>query len=483
MTGLEALSQLIAGEQELLRATMPTDRPPALAALVRARDAAYLATEGAAEAAPPPDEADQERLYGLGWNWALQLCFEAAPGDAGRVAVPGDEALDTWADRLIRACGRLGEAELVLAHGETGYLQLQQRGEGILDAWVATRRMPTEWREREDFAWWTAALARRFAPDLADLTAARPAMAERLRALVPRGEPTADRYTTDPAIDDYYRRLGTLYARRMANQYSYPADAAIGGVTFQTYLDLLGLLIGWLLRDLDLCAAPGARQFGAAGARAGLATPRSEARLVEALATALALDQALVREALRSCTLDAENAAYHGALPGGPAPPLLRLDADQLLWSGAGLLTEPFLFVTRELKRRHAQEYHNTAYLREGVFRQDLYGLFADRRFVKSAGTVELKRAGGGARTDLDALIFDRKSGTLGIFELKAQDPFARSTAARARQRDNFYHANKQISAIAQWLQRNDATGLLARVDARAAKTFKVQRVQLFVLG
>ncbi|HEX5504802.1 MAG TPA: hypothetical protein VFW96_19450, partial [Thermomicrobiales bacterium] len=104
-------------------------------------------------------------------------------------------------------------------------------------------------------------------------------------------------------------------------------------------------------------------------------------------------------------------------------------------------------------------------------------------RFVKSAGTVELKRAGGGARTDLDALVFDRKSGTLGIFELKAQDPFARSTAERSRQRDNFYHANKQVSAIAQWLQRNDATGLLARVDARAAKTFKVQRVQLFVLG
>jgi hypothetical protein len=32
-------------------------------------------------------------------------------------------------------------------------------------------------------------------------------------------------------------------------------------------------------------------------------------------------------------------------------------------------------------------------------------------------------------RTDIDAVVFDRKSGTLGIFELKSQDPFARSSA------------------------------------------------------
>jgi len=39
------------------------------------------------------------------------------------------------------------------------------------------------------------------------------------------------------------------------------------------------------------------------------------------------------------------------------------------------------------------------------------------------------------ARTDVDALVFDRKTGTLGVFELKAQDPFARSVEERQRQR------------------------------------------------
>jgi hypothetical protein len=55
--------------------------------------------------------------------------------------------------------------------------------------------------------------------------------------------------------------------------------------------------------------------------------------------------------------------------------------------------------------------------------------------------------------------------------------------AERRSQRDNFYHANQQISAIAQWLQRNDATGLVTAIDPQAARTFKVQRVYLVVLG
>ncbi|MCA1726053.1 MAG: hypothetical protein LC748_17760, partial [Thermomicrobia bacterium] len=201
-----------------------------------------------------------------------------------------------------------------------------------------------------------------------------------------------------------------------------------------------------------------------------------------ALAGALDDDPATIKRALQPFILDRDNAPYHSALPGGAAPPLIRLDADRVVWSARGLLGEPLIFLTRELRHRHAQEYHNSAFLREGVFRQDLYRLFSDRRFVLSAGRVELKRSGE-ARTDLDALIFDRKTGTLGIFELKAQDPFARSVEERQRQRDNFFHANRQVAAILEWVQRHGPDDLLARFDERAAKRFHVQKVSVFVLG
>lgn len=87
-------------------------------------------------------------------------------------------------------------------------------------------------------------------------------------------------------------------------------------------------------------------------------------------------------------------------MPGVAAAPLVRLDPSRLVWSVYGLTTEPLLFLTRELKRRATLEYHNTAYLRQLVFRQGLYTLFQDKRFVTSAGRIELRRDTGDVRTD-----------------------------------------------------------------------------------
>ncbi|MBA3275793.1 MAG: hypothetical protein H0T72_08365, partial [Chloroflexia bacterium] len=103
--------------------------------------------------------------------------------------------------------------------------------------------------------------------------------------------------------------------------------------------------------------------------------------------------------------------------------------------------------------------------------------------FVTSGGRIELRRESGNIRTDIDAVVFDRKSGTLGVFELKSQDPFARSTDELTRQRDNMLYANRQVSGVLDWLNRHGADTLLSRVDRRTARTFRVQKVYPFVLG
>lgn len=484
MTDRERLRQLIEARHDQLRAELSADTRATIVALTRARDSLHLATERAGDAPIPLDIVEKRRLYELGWNKVLRLCFE----DPVAAVEPGSSlaeiATAEWADRTIRECGHLADVELVLAHAETGFMQLSHDGVATFHAWVTTKRMPTVWREREDFAWWGRSLAERLEPAFRSLSAERPHVLERLRAHERRHGSAAEASAAVSDVDGYYRRLATTYTRRMAHQHSYPPSASIGGCTFQVYVDVLGLLIGWMLEDLDRSQAAG-QSLGDADAEIepALAMPRSETRLVEALARALGIEPELSRRALTAFILDGENARYHGAPAGVAAPPLIRAGEDHVVWSAAGLLTEPILFLTRELKRRYTQEYHNTAHLREDVFREDLYRLFADKRFVTSAGTVELKREVGGVRTDLDALVFDRKTGTLGVFELKAQDLFARSQAERMRQRDNFYHANRQISALMQWLQRNDAMSLLARVDPATAKRFRVHKVYAFVLG
>ena len=443
----ERLRQAIDQQQSRLRAGIPPDREGAILALLRAQDR----LPHAPGIEPLPDLVTGRRFPDLGGNKALQLCLESTGDVAQAAPAPSDDGLDGWAERFLEECGWLARAELVLTHAETGFMRMVEDGNGTFDAWIATKLAPTSWRERADIDWWASSLARRHEPDLRALRSER-SLPER----------------SDPGDDAWYRRLADVHLKMMAYQLGYPPDAAIGGCTVQTYRDVLGHLISWALQARD---------------RGEAAAPRSERSVVSALASAVGVDPAVIGWAVTAFTLDREHAAYHAAVSGVAAAPLVRVDPSRLVWSVHGLTTEPLLFLSRELKRRAAQEYHNTAYLREAVFRQDPYGLFEDRRFVTSAGRIELRRDDGNVRTDIDAVVFDRKTGTLGFFELKSQDPFARSTSELARQRDNVLYANRQVSGVLAWLKRHGGDALLGRVDTRTARTFRVQKVYPFVLG
>jgi hypothetical protein len=443
----ERLRLAIDEQQSRLRASVPPDRGADILVLIRALDR----LPHSSDSEPLPDLVTGRRLANLGGNKALQLVLEATNEDATTAPTSSDDGLDGWAEHFLEECRGLAEAGLVTAHCETGFMRVVDDGEGTFNAWIATKRPPTSWRERADIDWWASWLAKGHEPELRALRSERPG--------------TGGSESTD---DGFYRRLADLHLEMMAYQLSYPPEAQIGGCSIQTYRDVLGQLIGWALQARD---------------RGEMATPRAEHSLIAALASALAVEPAVIAQVVAAFTLDRENAAYHAAVPGVAAAPLVRLDPSRLVWSVYGLTAEPLFFLTRELKRRAASEYHNAAFLRELVFRQDLYALFDDKRFVTSAGRIELRRETGDVRTDVDAVVFDRKTGTLGCFELKSQDPFARSTAELARQRDNVLYANRQISGVLTWLNRHGPDALLGRVDPRSAKMFRVRKVYPFVLG
>lgn len=431
---------LLADATAALQATIPADRAAAILALLRA-------TGPDPPGWPPPAPRP-------GWNHALRLCL-----DAPDLPAKGASPADSWAEAFLATCDDLARAGRALERCAASSLQLQRRDARTFVAWGSGNRLTVEARERADFDWWTAHLAKDAQPPLAALLAARHPASQHPRGYVVSG----------PEPDGYFQRLGRAHLPFFANQHSYPPDARIGGATVGEYAEVLALLIGLLYQER-------ARQPDPAPVVA------DDAAIVAALAAALAADPGRIATTLQPFVLDRHNVAYHSAPLGGAAPPLIRLDDRRLALSATGLLGTPLIFLMRELRRRHAQEYHNSAAAREAVFRRDLHALCADRRFVASPGRVELKRRGE-ARTDLDALIFDRKSGTLALFELKAQDPFARTAEERTRQRDAFLAANRQVGAALEWVQRHGADDLLARFDERAGKSLRVQKVLPFVLG
>ncbi|GCE29891.1 hypothetical protein KDA_53750 [Dictyobacter alpinus] len=469
----EQLQQLLNDQHASLQDRFPSDRQKSLLALTRAHDWHFLEAQ--------PSELYETSYYTHGWQKALSLCFSASalPTSVSNI----DNTLDTWADSLLQACDSLAKGERILEYCKAGFLRMQQGKDANFHVWVAGKKVPTEWRERADLRWWTGLLARLYDSEIQTLHEAKGQIQQQLEIFVEQwDEQIASVYKTTRTLDDYYRRLGVLSVKMMVCYDEYPPSVSIGGSTFAEYREVLGMLIAYALKYSDICKTLLAHH-PSLSLKAYLARPHNDTLLIEALATALTMDRGTVRLALDAYTLDAENVSYHCSTADVPAPPLLRLGAQQRAWSLAGLFTEPLFFLKRELKRKYSYEYHTASHLREEIFRQDVYALFPDKRFVKSIGHVELRGAKGMPATDVDALIFDRKTGALALFELKSQDPFAYSQQERTRQRDYFYGARKQVLASTEWVKRNGVNTLLGRLDPKQVKRLKAQNVYIFVLG
>src|SRR5215216_1218889 len=135
----ERLRQAIDEQQSRLRASVPPDRQAAILALIRVQDR----LPDSFDIEPSTDLVTGRRRANLGGNKALQLCFESVGHDAMPAAASSGDGLDDWAERFLQECVRLAEAEVILAHCETGFMRMVDDGNRTFDAWIATKRPPT----------------------------------------------------------------------------------------------------------------------------------------------------------------------------------------------------------------------------------------------------------------------------------------------------------------------------------------------------
>src|SRR5947209_15000667 len=235
----EQLRQLIDTQQERIRQTFPAQRGSAVVALTRARDWHYLKSQDTLHAATKSAPAQNSYLYSSGWHKALQLCFgNAAESPYVSPTVP-DSTLDAWADQVLLECDRLTEGEQVLAHCGTGFMRMQQAGQKDFSVWIASKKMPTEWRERQDLAWWTNALAKTYEREMQELAVEKVSIQQQLDAFAGQWQADVTVYRTTQEIDNYYIRLGLLRVKSMACHFLYPAQTLIGGCTVELYRNVL----------------------------------------------------------------------------------------------------------------------------------------------------------------------------------------------------------------------------------------------------
>ncbi|MBA2712883.1 MAG: hypothetical protein H0U55_04915 [Rubrobacteraceae bacterium] len=344
-------------------------------------------------------------------------------------------------------------------------------------------RIGIEVAEREHFAWLKDLIIEKQEPELHHLTTRQAAIARAMAGFVRPWRDHYIAYETTPAIDSYFEDLGILHARTLLGQDSFPGHALFGGHEFNLYRATAGILAGIALKHRNFCYALLNKQ-PEIEPRNIFAIPRPVEDMIQDFAFVLGVDGAMARQALETLTLTVDNKSHHCASSSaGYFAPLITVGREHVLLSTLGCLDSPFYFMLGELRRRYRADWDKATNLREEVFRRELYQLFPLPHMLEIQRSI-MVRANGKTVTDIDALVFDRNAGVLGLFQLKWQDPFGGSLRQRASRKKNFFGgANGWVEGVDQWIRNRDLAEIGQALGMKRTDASRIRQVRLFVIG
>lgn len=167
-----------------------------------------------------------------------------------------------------------------------------------------------------------------------------------------------------------------------------------------------------------------------------------------------------------------------------PYPLFIEIAKNIYIRSNAGLAIDPLSYVFWKIKKLYPSDWSRAVEERELFFKTQLYSLFSNKQYF----CVKNKRLKiyiqGKLATDLDALIYDRKNKTLGLFQLKWQEPFGSSEIQRQSRKKNLIkNGNKWIDTVFNWLELASAEEISNSLGMKVGLIKNINKTYLFVIG
>ena len=483
-TPSDILAGIIRREEEHLLASLPGERRWGLLELVRAIDYYFAYVLGLDEK-KREEEIDSERwdLYRHGQRKAVSLFVDQSSILPGASLTRSTPVHQQWADAVIQSCGQLAICEAILTLHRYGSVELSMPSPRTIHAKVGQRELGVEPLEANEFRIF-GDLAEEIDQHIRDqLLAIRPGIMALMAPLVSPWEGHFIQYDTIPEVDSYFHGQGHLWARThyQPGQDAFPPQATFGNIPFELYREGVVHVISWTLKHIAFCGLLLSRETHLDW-RNVLTITKSESQLQSDLSVALGVTEVEARQVLDTLRVMPENVDAHTSEPAVDIPPFLNINSGGVVHSIAGVLGSPFDFMLSELNRRYPTDWDHAVNEREEVFRKELYVLFPTERFGKADRPLKLKNAGATA-TDIDAALFDASTGTLGIFQLKWQDPFGASMRKRNSKMKNFLtETNRWVSTVSSILNHSP-TALDSLIGEGATHNLETERILLFVIG
>lgn len=304
-----------------------------------------------------------------------------------------------------------------------------------------------------------------------------------LRSIIKSPDGKMISYNTTEFIDDYYNEEGYYQILRLQGHDDFGPTDLFGGIEYRKYVDIVELITGVALMHRDACMEL-INMNNNIDLHNVISHTYFKDKIIENYANYLEVGKSEMEQIFSCITLNKDNFEYYLEYPSTPAPMYFEVSDNLLIRSIAGCLGNPIDLLNRELKRKYRKGYDRAVNRREDRFRDELFGFFPSEQIIKIPREINVSF--NGIKTDIDAVVFDTKNRTLGLFQLKWQDAFAHSMIERYSRMNNLFpKANEWIDKMRQWVDCHDGKSLLSslQINKELKGNYEINEVCVFVLS
>lgn len=415
-------------------------------------------------------------LYDFGWNLLFnklyaRLHLQPSTG----LFASTDETFD-WLNETITRCGNLGLAKQILEYHKAGIMRVKpvhDRAFSFHNEGSSLEHFETRSFEfLQDIAF--KAIADKYEKHKESYPAIQKVISN--TAMTPLGVFIS--YATTPEVDDYFARVGYFHLFSHMCYDDFDEADLFGGIPYKLFLDVLQDVMGIAYKHIDYCMVAKERNPNA-NMGTLLSYIWNEKKTIEDFANYFSVSTETMTTVFSCLTLTKDNYQLHTG-EGRTLAPYVRISESQLIRSVSGCLSGQH-FLKRELKRAFTKDYFNAVNNREKRFREELYGVFfSAERFVTIKKEIVINL--NGFKTDIDAAVFDTKTKTLGLFQLKWQDMYGHSMKERFSRMSNLYpKAEEWIQKVTVWLESSTKKSILAALQLNPSED--LGEICLFVIS
>lgn len=479
----DILRPIIDRDYQKLRETFRVDPYYAIQILIRRLDFISLFYWNSEQ--QTPEQVNEFREYfGFGWAPILKAFFNDHDFSKPHHFIATSQKDYNWADSVIIHSGKLAFCNQLLEYEKANVLEFLNHKLNEFEVKYKSEQTGIEYFDRLSAEFFSKHVIGRMIDDKkSKLPFTDEEIKLKLREIIKNPYDKFISYESTPEIDKYYNQKGHIHILGIQGYDDFNTSDTFGTIEYWKYVDLIEIIMGVAIMHTEACLEL-IKMNPSVDMHNILTYTYFKDSTIKIYADYLGVPHEEIEQIFSCFTLSKDN--YEGYLENvSPAPPIyFQVSYNQLIRSAVGCLGNPLRMLNIELKRRFPRDYDLAVNRRENRFRKELFELLPQERIIKIPNEVNLSF--NGARTDIDAIAYDTATKSLGLFQLKWQDPFGHSMRERFSRISNLFpKAQEWIEKVGFWINSVDQKTILnsLQVNKYAPQAKEISEIYVFVLA